>query len=158
YKGTSMMKHRSSLVPAVALSAALFSACTNSGTQPSGGNASVTSPTTVSPSATAQIKFTDQPVILIVKNAVVTQSSGTTYTFQVASDSAFASVVQTKDGIAESTSGQTSVRLDSLAASKDYYWRARATANGTAGPYSSAAKFTMGAAVVLGAPSPIAPL
>lgn len=156
-----MMKHRSSLVPAIALSAigfAAVSACTNSGMQPTGGNASVTSPTVVSPSPTAQIKFTDQPVILIVKNAVVTQSSGTTYTFQVASDSAFASVVQTKDGIAESTSGQTSVKLDSLAASKDYYWRARATANGTTGPYSAATKFTMGAAVVLGAPSPIAPL
>jgi hypothetical protein len=93
-----------------------------------------------------------------VKNAVVTQSSGTMYTFEVATDPAFGAIVQTKSGVTESTSGQTSVKLDSLAPSKDYYWRARATANGTTGPNSSPAKFTMGAAVVLGAPTPIGPL
>jgi len=157
-----MMNLRHSLARAVAVSAALpavlCAACTSSSTQPSGGSASVTSPVAVSPSASAQIKFADQPVTLIVRNATVTQSSGTTYTFQVASDPSFASVVQTKDGVTESTSGQTSVRLDALAASKDYYWRGRATANGTTGPYSAPSKFTMGAAVVVSAPSPIAPL
>jgi hypothetical protein len=137
----------------------LASACSSSSTQPSGGGAaSVTSPVGVTPVASAQIKFSDQPVTLIVRNATVTQSSGTTYSFQVASDAAFATVVQTKDGVTEATGGQTSVRLDALAASKDYYWRARATANGTTGPYSAPMKFTMGAAVTLGAPSPIAPL
>lgn len=153
-----MKSHRHLLAPALAVSAAFAAACTSSSTQPTGGNASVTTPAAVSPSASAQIRFSDQPVTLIVKNAVVTQSSGTTYSFQVATDQAFSNVVQTKDGVAESTSGQTSVKLDSLAASKDYYWRSRATANGTTGPYSGASKFTMGASVVLGAPSPIGPL
>src|SRR5581483_5828219 len=37
-------------------------------------------------------------------------------------------------------------------------WRARATAAGTAGPYSAPMKFTMGAAVVLSAPTAIGPL
>jgi hypothetical protein len=154
-----MMKLRFSLAPAAAVLAVLAGACSSSSTQPSGGGAaSVTSPVGVTPVASAQIKFADQPVTLIVRNATVTQSSGTTYSFQVASDAAFATVVQTKDGVTEVTGGQTSVRLDALAASKDYYWRARATANGTTGPYSAAMKFTIGAAVTLGAPSPIAPL
>ena len=157
-----MMNLRDSLVPAgavyAALCSAMLAACTSSSTQPSGGGASVTSPAAVSPSASAQLKFADQPVTLIVRNATVTQSSGTTYSFQVGADAAFASIVQTKDGVTESTSGQTSVKLDALAASKDYYWRARATANGTTGPYSAPFKFTMGAAVVLSAPSAIAPL
>ncbi len=154
-----MMNFRSTLWSATAVLAGVCAACTGSSTQPTGGGSStVTSPTGVSPSASAQIKFGDQPVTLIVKNAVVSQSPGTTYTFEVATDAGFASKVQTKDGVVESTSGQTSVQLDALAASKDYYWHARANAAGTAGPFSAPMKFTMGASVVLGAPSPIGPL
>jgi hypothetical protein len=153
-----MFKFQRFLVPAAGVLAVFAAACSSSSTQPSGGSASVTSPVGVSPVASAQVRFADQPVTLIVRNATVTQSSGTMYSFDVATDAAFANKVQTKDGVAESTGGQTSVKLDSLAASKDYYWRARATANGTTGPYSAPMKFTMGASVVLGAPSPIAPL
>jgi hypothetical protein len=139
--------------------ATLCAACSSSTTQPSGGGtASVTTPAAVLPSASAQIKNADQPVTLVVQNAVVTQSSGTTYLFEVATDPAFANKVQTKDNVAESTSGQTSVKLDALAANKDYYWHARATGGGTAGPFSTPAKFTIGPAVVISAPSPISPL
>ena len=145
------------LGPALSVLAACVAACSSSSTQPSGGAASVTTPVGVSPSASAQIPFANQPVTLVVTNATVTQSSGTTYSFQVAADSAFATIVQTKDGVAEAP-GQTAVKLDALAASKDYYWRARATANSTVGPYSAPMKFTMGANVVVSAPSPIAPL
>jgi len=153
-----MLNFRYVFGTAVAVLAGFCAACTGNSTQPTGGNATVTSPANVSPSAAAQIKFADQPVTLIVKNAAVTQSSGTTYSFQVATDAAFTSVVQTKDGVTEVTGGQTTVKLDALGASKDYFWRARATANGTTGPYSAPTKFTIGAAVVVSAPSPIAPL
>ena len=54
--------------------------------------------------------------------------------------------------------GQTSVQLDPLPASKDYYWRARAQAPGGTGSFSDPFKFTIGGAITLAAPTPIGPL
>src|SRR5262245_2761353 len=91
-------------------------ACSSgSSTSPSGTlTATVTAPKPVLPSANAQVRFGDQPVTLTVQNAAVSQSAGTTYSFEIATDSTFASKVQVKDGVTESTSGQTSVKADTL--------------------------------------------
>ena len=97
-----------------------------------------------------------QPVALVVQNAAGSKA-GTTYTFEVASDLAFTTKLQTKEGVAEG-SGQTSVKLDALPAAKDYYWRARAQAPGGTGLFSDLFTFTIGGAVTLAAPSPIGPL
>jgi hypothetical protein len=146
---------------AVCAIAAAAVACSNSSpSSPSSSTAttaSVTSPLPTQPANNASIPNSQQPVTLTVKNAVVTQSASNTYTFEVASDAAFASKVQTKDSVAE-TSGQTSVKLDTLAAAKDYYWRARATGGGTTGPYTAAYKFSIGPAVTIDAPIVIGPL
>lgn len=95
---------------------------------------------------------------LAVKNAVSTQSAAVSYTYEVASDPAFASKVYSKSGVTEGSAGQTSVTIDRLGAGADYYWRARAEGGGTIGPFSAPRKFTIGPAVVLQAPSPIAPV
>ena len=95
---------------------------------------------------------------LTVQNAIVTKTGGTTYTFEVATDAAFTAKVQTKDGVAEGSGGQTSVKLDALAPAKDYYWHARATAGGTTGVFGAAFKFTIGPAIAINAPVPIAPI
>ena len=50
-----------------------------------------------------------------------TTSATGCYAFEVATDSAFASKVQVKSGVAEGTNGQTSVKLDTLLASRDYF-------------------------------------
>ena len=50
------------------------------------------------------------------------------------------------------------MKLDALPAAKDYYWRARAQAPGGTGVFSDLFKFTIGAAITLGAPTPISPL
>ena len=92
-----------------------------------------------------------------MQNAVSTQG-GVTYTFEVGGDSAFATKIQTKDGVAEGTGGQTSVKLDTLAAAKDYFWHARATSGGTTGVFGPAYRFTIGPAITLSTPAPIAPL
>jgi hypothetical protein len=118
---------------------------------------SIAAPTPVSPATNLIIKYQDQPVTLTVQNAVATQPGGTTYTFEVATDLGFANKVQTKDNVAEG-SGSTSVRLDALAASKDYYWHVRAQSGGTTGVFGPTYKFTMGAAIVINSPVPIAPL
>ena len=119
--------------------------------------ASVTVPRPLSPANNASIRNVDQPVTLVVTNAVSTQSGGT-YTFEVASDAAFATKVQTKDAVPEGGGGQTSIRLDALTPARDYWWHARITAGGTTGVFGAAYKFTVGPAVTVNAPVPIAPL
>src|SRR6185369_16349473 len=102
--------------------------------------ASVTTPRPLTPAAGALVRNSDQPVTLVVANAVVTSGSAS-YTFEVATDVGFATKVYTKGGVAQ-TSSQTSLAIDRLNAGADYYWRARAESNGTAGPFSAGRKLT----------------
>ena len=119
---------------------------------------SVTTPRPLQPVTNTLIANLSQPVTLVVLNALVTKPGGTIYTFEVATDVAFGSKVQTKDGVAEGSGGLTSVKLDTLAPAKDYYWHARATSAGTTGVFSVPFKFTVGPAITINAPVPIAPL
>ena len=50
------------------------------------------------------------------------------------------------------------MKLDTLVAAKDYYWHARGTSGGTTGAFGPVYKFTVGPAITLGTPTPIAPL
>ncbi len=92
-------------------------------------------PQPVTPLANAQIKYADQPVTLVVKNALSTGPATRTYAFDVATDAAFSKIVYSTSGVAEGSGGQTSVTIDKLAGSTTYYWRARAQ-TGQNGPYS----------------------
>lgn len=140
----------------VYLAAVIMAACGDSPTKPT-GDASVTAPALVVPAPNRVIRNVDQPVTLSVSNALVTQTTGTTYTFEVATDASFANKVQTRADVAEGTGGQTSVRLDQLAAGSDYYWRARAAASGTTGVFGQTYKFTIGPAIVINAPGAVRP-
>src|SRR4051812_13710518 len=148
--------------------AAAASACSSSNpSQPSqsptsstaaNATASIAAPRPLSPAANATVRNVDQPVTLTVLNAITTADAGVTYTFEVASDAAFANRVQTWTDVAEAGGGQTGRRLDPLAPGRDYWWHARASGGGTNGVFGPAAKFTIGPAVTLGAPTPIAPV
>src|SRR5262245_12620109 len=111
----------------------------------------LTTPQPSSPAEGASFKFTEQPITLVVKNAVSTGSTPLTYTFEVASDAAFASKVITKEGVAQGN-GSTSLALDKLAADKTYYWRSRASAGSVAGPFTTGRSFKVGPEVVIQAP------
>ena len=125
---------------------------------PSKPSVSVSTPSPVSPANTAQIRNSEQPVTLTVANAVTTATGGgSTYGFEVATDAAFANKVQTKDGVPEGNT-QTALTLAALAPASDYYWHARATNSGTVGGFGSTYKFTIGPAIALSAPAPVAPL
>lgn len=124
---------------------------------PVGGSNSLTVPRAVTPAMGATIKFTDQPITLMLQNAVTTGSGTLTYTFEVASDEGFNTKVAVKDNVTAG-SGQTSVRLDAaLAGGRGYYWRARANDGSSTGPYSSAINFSVGPAINLEAPQPESP-
>ncbi|OLE82363.1 MAG: hypothetical protein AUF76_09735 [Acidobacteria bacterium 13_1_20CM_2_65_9] len=96
---------------------------------------SVTVPQAVSPAANAQIRNVDQPVTLVVANAVATRGTNA-YDFEVSTDTGFATKVATKTGVAEGAGGRTTITLDRLTPNADYYWHARAQAGGTAGPFT----------------------
>ena len=74
----------------------------------------------------ARFRNLDQPVTLSIQNSVITQAGTTTYTFEVATDTAFSAKVQIKDNVAEGTGGQTSIKLDTLPPTR--------TTTGTRGP------------------------
>src|SRR5262245_11525618 len=113
----------------------------------------LTTPSAVSPANNAQVRFADQPVTLTVRNAATTGSTALTYTFQVASDAGFATVVSTKDGVAEGASGQTSAVVDRLVGGRTYYWRARANSGGVTGLYTVTRGLVIGPEVVLQKPT-----
>jgi hypothetical protein len=110
----------------------------------------LTAPVAVSPANDQQIKFSDQPVKLVVKNATTTGTTALTYTFEVASDAAFGTIVASKPGT--EAGGQQTATLDKLAGDKKYFWRARASSGSFAGPNSSARSFQVGPEVVLASP------
>jgi hypothetical protein len=131
---------------------------TTTATSAANSTASIAAPRPLQPPNAAPIRNVDQPVTLVAANAVITQTTPVTYTFEIATDTAFATKVQTKDNIAEGANGQTSVRLDPLPPAADYYWHARATGGGTTGVYGPAYKLTIGPAVTVSAPVVIAPV
>src|SRR5207244_3236916 len=116
---------------------------------------SVGTPNPAGPSNGSQISNLSQPVTLVVQNATTTTVvSGITYTFEVATDSAFQTKVQVKNGVPEATGGQTSVRLDALLAAREYFWHAQAIANATTGAFGPTYSFTIGSVISIGFPAP----
>jgi hypothetical protein len=113
----------------------------------------LTSPLPVSPANNQQFKFAEQPLTLTVGNAVSTGNTPLTYTFEVASDAAFATKVYSKDGVAAGAT-QTALKIDTLPgpAAKNYFWRARVSSGSQTGPYSTIRGFAVGAAVTLTTP------
>lgn len=115
---------------------------------PSCGDDSPSAPTTitaapalVSPAAGATVDSRNPT--LTVSNVSV--SSGTpTYHFQVASDSAFAALLAEGRGIAQGA-GQTSWQVTTALENESYFWRARAEAGSTSGPFSQPGEFRVNA-------------
>jgi hypothetical protein len=111
---------------------------------------SLTAPRPSTPNDGQAFKYSEQPLTLVVKNAVVT-GAAPTYTFQVATDAAFSSPVVSQD-VPQGGNGSTSIVLPKLAGAKTYFWRARAISSGTVGLFATARSFNMGPEVVLQAP------
>jgi hypothetical protein len=112
---------------------------------------SLTAPAPSTPTDGQTFKYAEQPLTLVVKNAVTTGATPT-YTLQVAGDAAFGSLVFNQENIAQGAGATTSVTLPKLAGAKTYFWRARATSSGTVGLFAAARSFNVGPEVVLQAP------
>ncbi len=109
---------------------------------PAAPTAITAAPAIVSPAAGATVDSRNPT--LTVSN--VSGGSGTpTYNFQVANDSAFASLVVEGRGIAQGGS-QTSWQVTTPLENESYFWRARAESGSTSGPFSQGAEFSVNAA------------
>jgi hypothetical protein len=149
------MRNRSGVILGIGALLMATAACTGSSTKPT-GTTSIVAPNGVVPVNNSTIPYANQPVTLSVANATVTVPGTTTYTFEVSTDSGFATKTQTKADIAEGSSA-TNVKLDQLAGAASYYWHARATSGGTVGAWGPTYKFTVGPPIVINAPALASP-
>ena len=154
---TGVLMRGGSAVFAVFLATVLLTAGCGRNSGPTTPAASIGTPSPALPADGSQIANLAQPVALIVQNATAT-AAGVTYTFEVATDSAFLSKVQVISTVAEGAGGQTSVKLDTLFAARTYFWHAQAIAGAAAGAFGPTFTFTIGAVIAVGAPAPVSPL
>jgi len=115
---------------------------------PSAPTITVGAPGIVSPADGAQLLG---EVTLTVSNATVTGGSGSArYTFQIATDSAFANIAAQASDVPEGTGGQTSWTVGSELAVGEFFWRARATVGTTQGPFSASSRINFRGAITTG--------
>ncbi|MFQ5791588.1 MAG: hypothetical protein ACE5JI_14040, partial [Acidobacteriota bacterium] len=117
----------------------LLAACSSGTDSPASITITISAPGIVSPTSGEQVGSTPT---LTVANVTVSDGSTPTYTFQVATDSAFANIVAQASGIAQG-SGQTSWEVTGELDNGQHFWRARAQAGSTLGPFSAVAEFSV---------------
>jgi len=149
------MRMKVRLLSAAAL-VTTVAACANSPVAPV-GVVTLTTASLTSPSNGSSIANLSQPVTLTVTNGKVASTDSVTYTFEVATDTGFATKVVSQD-VAQGSGSTTSLKLGTLPAGATYYWRTKTSAGGSSSPYSSSLAFSIGAAIVVQAPTPVSPL
>jgi hypothetical protein len=129
------------LLFALPLIGALILSCGDDDT-PSGPSTITSAPSAVSPASGSTVE--DRQPTLTVSNVSVT-GAPPTYHFQVATDSAFASIVTQQEGIAQGGS-QTSWQVNNPLQNGTFFWRARAQSGAGAGPFSTGTELRVNAA------------
>jgi hypothetical protein len=117
----------------------------------------ISAPALISPARNIKLKESEQPVRLVVGNSATSGVRPLTYTFEVATDSAFASKVFSRSNVPPGDNGQTSVQLNPLDLGRTYYWRANAQDGANTGDWGSSA-FDIYPRAVLNPPGPISPV
>ncbi len=117
----------------------VLSCCGKSSDSPLGPSITIGAPTILRPSPGTTL--TGGQITLVVGNANVTDGAAPTYTFQVATDSAFTNILAQADTVAQGEKGQTSWKLPIPLGNLRYFWRARARVDNTEGPFSFVADF-----------------
>ncbi len=121
------------------------------------GSQSIAAPGGHGPASGTLVPFRNQPVTLSADSALVLGSGAVTLRFTVASDAAFATVVQTVD-VPVVPGQRPTATLASLEAARTYYWRVAPVVGETVGSPGPTATLQIGPQVTLGAPVPVTPL
>jgi hypothetical protein len=118
----------------------------------------ISSPKMLEPTAGIRISVEKQPVTLLIENAGSNGPRPLSYSFDIATDTAFSNVVFSRQGVAPGEAGRTSLRMsDALATGRTYYWRVRAQDGANIGPYATPAAFTIFTPIVIEVPGLSAP-
>ena len=117
----------------------------------------ITAPRPVEPGQGVRLRETQQPIRLLVENASTNGVRPLSYTFEVASDSAFQTKMYARSGVNPGDGGRTSVQIDRLELGRTYYWRARAEDGANTGPFVTI-QFEMLPRAFLGIPGPRSPV
>ena len=118
----------------------------------------ISAPKMLEPQPGLKISIEKQPVTLLIENAGSNGPRPLTYSFYIATDTGFGSVVFSRENIPQGDGGRTSLRLiDTLATGHTYYWRARAQDGANTGPYATPAAFTIFTPIVIDVPGLAAP-
>ena len=99
----------------------------------------------------------DQPLKLLFENANTNGARPLKYSFEVASDSAFKTIVFARTGVEPGSDGLTRFQLPDKLGAGTYWWRTRAEDGANTGSYSAAKSFQVLAEVVLAPPVPSSP-
>lgn len=117
---------------------------------------SITAPVMVEPAQGFKFKENEQPIRLVIQNATSNGVRPLSYTFEVASDSGFATKVFSRSNVAPGD-GRTSVQLDRLEIGRAYYWRAWAADGANTGAIATAG-FEIFPKPALTPPVPLSPI
>lgn len=104
----------------------------------SGPSVTISAPALVSPANGSEVSG---QVTLTVSNVTVSGGGTASYTFQVAEDAGFTSMVAQAQNVPEGAGGRTSWTAGSEFGDAELFWRARASAGGTQGPFSGTGNF-----------------
>ena len=86
----------------------------------------ITAPRLLEPQQGFRIKESQQPIKLVVENAISNGVRTVAYMFEVASDADFNNKVYARSGVPAGENNRTSVQIDRLDLGRAYYWRAKA--------------------------------
>lgn len=119
----------------------------------------ISEPKPLEPGAGWELENASQPVRLLLENASTNGQRPLTYTFQLASDAQFTTLVFSRGGVVPGDNGRTSVQVgDRLPTGRSLFWRARAEDGANTGPYSAAVNFSIITPVVIDVPVPVEPV
>jgi hypothetical protein len=117
----------------------------------------ISTPTLLQPAQGFKFKESEQPIKLVIQNASTNGVRALTYTFEVASDSGFATKVFSRSKVPPGDNNQTSVTLDKLAIGQSYYWRAWAEDGANTGAIATSA-FDIYPHAVINPPASVSPI
>ena len=117
----------------------------------------ITAPKLLEPAQGFRFKENQQPIKLLIENSSTNGVRPISYTFEVATDSAFTTKVFARNGVAPGDGGRTSVQIDALELGRAYYWRARAEDGANSSTYATAA-FEVLPRALLTVPTAVAPV
>jgi hypothetical protein len=97
----------------------------------------ITAPRLLLPQTSVRVKESQQPITLLVENSSTNGVRPISYSFEVASDSAFATVVFSRSRVQPGPEGRTTVTLDTLPGGQSYHWRVRAEDGANSSEYAA---------------------